>query len=114
MTCDLTEFYDGGYLSVKGLEIIENWPIEESDTLLDSIKPVWMHSDCGCWHKYQERKLYRIATGGWSGNEDIIEALSKTQDGIWWHMWWIMSKRGGLYIFQDPEEYRKKWTRGKK
>ena len=40
-----------------------------------------------------------LATGGWSGNEEVISAL---HDNEWflWSMFWQKSERGGLHVFQ--------------
>lgn len=44
---------------------------------------------------------YSLSTGGWSGNEDVIEAM---QQSMGWVFWWQSSRRGGHYIFQVPDE----------
>ena len=41
-----------------------------------------------------------LSTGGWSGNEDIIEVLEST---IFWLMFWQKSERGGHYYFEIPD-----------
>lgn len=46
---------------------------------------------------------YRFATGGWSGNEDIIRAL---QVNFLTFYTWRMSVRGGLHIFVLPARWR--------
>lgn len=43
---------------------------------------------------------YRISTGGWSGNEDIIDAM---QESLGWSFTWVQSRRGGHYIFEVPD-----------
>jgi hypothetical protein len=40
----------------------------------------------------------RIATGGWSGCEDVIAALG--QNPVVWGRYWESSHRGGLHVFQ--------------
>lgn len=40
-----------------------------------------------------------LHTGGWSGNEEIICALQKSQ---FWFFWWESSRRGGHYYFEIP------------
>ena len=49
----------------------------------------------------QPEELYRylrFATGGWSGNEDVIEALR--ENFVAWAMAWKLSASGGLHIFR--------------
>lgn len=46
-------------------------------------------------------KRVRLSTGGWSGNEDAINAL---KDGFFWFAWWTTTRRGGHYTFDVPED----------
>lgn len=41
----------------------------------------------------------RLATGGWSGNESIVEAIDASMFRI---LWWHLSQRGGLHIYRVP------------
>ena len=52
----------------------------------------------------QDGRRYRIATGGWSGNEDVIDALEDSE-GMFWIVCWQESKRGGAYQFEIPEGF---------
>ena len=45
-------------------------------------------------------KWIKFATGGWSGNEEIIGAM-RSNYGIW-SLLWESSHRGGLHIFHKP------------
>lgn len=44
-------------------------------------------------------RFLRLVTGGWSGNEDLIEAFAGSMA---YAVTWQMSARGGLYIFKYP------------
>ena len=41
-----------------------------------------------------------LHTGGWSGNEDIIDKLSDT---LFWMICWESTRRGGHYYFEIPK-----------
>lgn len=43
--------------------------------------------------------LYDVSTGGWSGNEELIEAVHQT---FMWTLVWESSRRGGHYTFFVP------------
>lgn len=45
---------------------------------------------------------FRFITGGWSGNEDILDALGK--NFVFWSQCWKSSHRGGKFVFELPEE----------
>ena len=41
--------------------------------------------------------IITLMTGGWSGNQDIIDALSKSS---FWKDWWERSERNGTHVFK--------------
>jgi hypothetical protein len=49
-------------------------------------------------HKERPVLMLELHTGGWSGNEDIIEALQNHK--LFWMMWWWKTERGGHYYFE--------------
>ncbi len=61
--------------------------------LVEMLKEVWHFED---YVKHEGSRL-ELHTGGWSGNEDIIEAL---QDSMFWVLCWQKSERGGHYYFE--------------
>jgi hypothetical protein len=88
-------------LSFKGtprqmIEFISSmwWPQAESTATFDAVE----EDEFG-----QPKELYkwRIATGGWSGNEDIISNLAET---FFWMRFWQSTHRGGGYIFYIPRK----------
>ena len=40
---------------------------------------------------------YEFTTGGWSGNEDVINAMQENR--LFWSLCWQESKRGGYHRF---------------
>lgn len=90
------------YPTEEQLKQIEIWRGDDFHGLMKFIKPIWMYSDCGYWK--QEKSEYHISTGGWSGNEEIIDSMQKNY--IWWTMFWKQSTRGGHYIFKDTKDYK--------
>jgi hypothetical protein len=93
-----------GYPTEEMLQEIVAWDYKDCKGLLDAIKPYWQYSDCGYWRteeveEYGKKKLhYHISTGGWSGNEDILESLKANT--MFWILAWVQSRRGGHYIFE--------------
>ena len=82
------------YPTKKQLKVIKNWDATDFDGLMEYLKSVWH------WPEYvtQVGKEYHLSTGGWSGNEDIIYALSKNY--MFWALYWSHSRRGGHYVFE--------------
>ncbi len=59
----------------------------------------WDH-DMGKWveEDTEEGVLCKLATGGWSHNEEVISALYANH--VFWGMCWVKSERGGYYEFE--------------
>ncbi len=88
---------DDDYPTEDELKRIREWPYTKPVLLFDFVRSIWHWPDMAkC-----DGRTYRFATGGWSGNEDIIGALSENSSA--WSMCWSVSARGGLHIFDVPE-----------
>jgi len=99
---------EGDYPSEKMLRKLRKWPIDKANDALDFIAQEWWCPDFGVSHDLREEeakvvhaeegdKFLRLATAGWSGNEELIYAFKKSYA---WMMTWRLSSRGGLFIFQ--------------
>lgn len=90
-----------GYPSEGDLARIRAWPHSDMRGLLAFVHSLWCWPDWG-WDESEDegRTLYTISTGGWSGNEDLIEALESNHP--FWMMCWLSSRRGGHYEFRLP------------
>ncbi len=87
----------GNYPSEEELRAIRNWDtIHDPLGLVEFVRDVWWNPDWG--FKKTKHKL-ELHTGGWSGNEDIINALK--ENTMFWWVYWETSKRGGHYWFDD-------------
>ena len=94
-----------GYPIEEELEKIRTWDIVDFLGMMKFIKCIWKYPERG-WHESlvpcefgkDTQQVYEISTSGWSGNEEIIEAIHNN------HMMWILhcyqSTRGGQYIFK--------------
>ena len=83
-----------GYPEEHELEKIETWDCDDFKGMMDFVASLWYYPD----YFEQDGGTYRLSTGGWSGNEEIIGAMK--QNSIFWLMCWQMSKRGGHYEFK--------------
>lgn len=87
-----------GYPDDKELEAIETW---EMDWTGEGFRPLMDYVKSLNWEAYgsweQVGDMFRLATGGWSGNESIICALEKNFmfQAFCAEAW----RKGGLYIF---------------
>ena len=83
------------YPSEEVLDTIEIWLPDDIDGWFDYIRQNWwMGNDL-----INDRGMeIEMSTGGWSGNEDIIEAMHR--NAVMWNLCWVQSRRGGHYIFQ--------------
>lgn len=78
------------------LKIIEVWPYRDFHTLMEFVRKAW--SEFGRFEL--NGHFYILVTGGHSGNEAVIAALSNNQD--FWLTCWETSRRGGYYEFAVP------------
>lgn len=83
------------YPTENELEIIRKWDAMDFIGLMEFIHSIWAFE---AWGWKQDNEKYYVSTGGWSGNESIIEAMQDNY--VWWAMYWEQSNRGGHYIFQ--------------
>jgi hypothetical protein len=89
-----------GYPTEEELKKIREWDIVRGDPiqLMNYVRSIWWHAR-QLWREIKtvDEMDYDISTGGWSGNEDLIGALSDNQ--IFWTAYWHSSTRGGKYQF---------------
>lgn len=92
---------DYEYPTDEQLQRVREWPVTDIPGLMDYVKSLWWAPDWG-WHEEGDGR-YRISTGGWSGNESIIEAWEGNQ--MVWFICWVESRRGGHYKFEISKEF---------
>ena len=89
-----------GYPEECELAKISAWQVKQDDmkAFLDYLESKWHWPDSG--FKLTGKKVLRLElhTGGWSGNEEVIDALEK--NWIFWTLSWMSSHRGGHYYFR--------------
>jgi hypothetical protein len=95
------------YPTEENLKIIEEWNGKNIEAFLAYIESLWHWPDFGFKRKGGKVIRLELHTGGWSGNEDIIEALHKAWSGIFWTMYWMKSTKGGHYWFRIPLKSKK-------
>jgi hypothetical protein len=99
-----------GYPDGEELEKITNWPYTDLKGLMEYVKERWNYADWG-WNETGDTDygrpiiVYEISTGGWSGNESLIQALGENL--MFWNTCWYSSRRGGHYIFHMPDNKEK-------
>jgi hypothetical protein len=95
-----------GYPTEEELKKIKE--LKNVSELLNHLKSIWWMPDWGFVEYWgftsfpiREKALkLELHTGGWSGNEDIIRGLQKTD---FWILFWVRSERGGHYCFEIPK-----------
>ena len=97
---------DREYPTSEELQKIRDWDYTDVNGLIEYLKEIWHWKD---WITdtidmdevtNEEVRIIECHTGGWSGNEDIIESLHNNM--IFWVFYWIESRRGGHYKFHIP------------
>jgi len=81
---------------IREYDTVENYAL----TFLEIILDEWYHGDYG-WkiqRKYKgERKVF-VSTLGWSGNEDMMDALH--DNTFFWMLHYFSHQTGGHYVFR--------------
>lgn len=85
------------------LRMIEQFDVTQQDIeeLLSLIENEWEYADLGYFKRCTNNDgldILELHTGGWSGNEDIINAMER--NGFLWGFLWWKSERGGHYWFE--------------
>lgn len=80
------------------LKNIEEWS-GDYHGLMEYVRKLWLYADSGYWNKNDN--TYKISTGGWSGNEELIDALQANK--LFWLFCWLSSRRGGHFEFEIPK-----------
>ena len=92
-------FDDDGYPADEFLGFIASWDFKRGfDELMVFAMKGHTYRDRVDRTVQDEKAVWTISTGGWSGNESIICALM--ENTLFWMMCWVQSRRGGHYIFE--------------
>ena len=97
------ELDEDGYPTDEQLGAVEKWPYEDCEGLAEYVCNLWHFenwAELRDWKKDEfghEYRELRLATAGWSGNEDIVSALNKNM--MFSMLCWQSSHRGGLHIY---------------
>ena len=101
------------YPTEDELQKIRTWDWHDPHGLMAYVKERWHFADWGWTEEAwgwsdcpadepaaasRASRKYRISTGGWSGNEDIIRAMQ--ENAFFWTLCWWSSRRGGHYEFR--------------
>lgn len=98
---------DDGYPTDDELAQISAWPYTDPLGWFAFIRSCWHMAEWG-WTEYDGRdrghaeRVFQISTGGWSGNESIIDAMRAGEAKCCWYFFWYASRRGGHYEFRVP------------
>lgn len=93
------------YPSKDDLYKIQHWAFSDVRGLFDFIEQNEGMVHYGSFKRTimpDGRERIRIATGGWSGNEDMMFALER--NFIVYGSYWQLSARGGLEVYIIPSE----------
>jgi hypothetical protein len=91
-----------GYPTVEGIAAVQNFsgtPYE----FVELLREMWWSRDSISVHDTDDKdegvKEIRCVTVGWSGNEELIEAIGASMFGL---RFWESSHRGGLHVYRVP------------
>lgn len=92
------------YPTEEDLKRIEEWDYKDLLGLAQFVKSIWWHGEDMATiseekvNEFDKKyRMFKLVTGGWSGNEDILRALHNNQ--MFSMLAWQSSFRGGLHIY---------------
>ena len=88
------------YPTKQELSKIKKWNVlKRPIDLLNFIRNIWWCGETACIIRNNpDTTLFELHTYGWSGNEEIINALQ--ENPMFWMLYWQKSTRGGHYYFE--------------
>jgi hypothetical protein len=97
---DFDVFDDDGYPTDRFLNLIEEW--HHTDGFYELMEYAMSGHTYPQFRDRSEQEngdiIWNVSTGGWSGNESIIDALNS--NWLFWSMCWESSRRGGHHVFR--------------
>ena len=97
-----------GYPTKQELKAIKNWDKNDFLGLIEYVRQRWNWAVTACqtrWEKASKTGAdkravlhWELHTGGWSGNESLINALLENK--MFCMMWYYSWERGGHYVFK--------------
>jgi len=105
----MSEMMPDGYPTDDVLTRIREWPTNDLNGCLDFVHDLWHYGGPWCstdisnveselLHARPIDRYLRCATGGWSGNEEIVAAMDG--NAMLRVMCWRLSAAGGLHIWR--------------
>ncbi len=83
------------------ITVIAEWPVREFESfaaLMGFVEKAWRYPE---FFYVDEKGEYHLSTGGWSGNEDLIQAMQGNL--VFWGVCWLESRCGGHFKFRLPQ-----------
>lgn len=93
----MTAGYD--YPSDADLDRLRAWDLADPIGFLKAAQALWWIPDRHWPDEVVAGATFEVHTGGWSGNELVIEAMQAAHGGLLWHYVWEQTRRGGHYTF---------------
>jgi hypothetical protein len=92
-----------GFPTEESLLFLREYKTEQPfKDIIELIRYLWHYADWGfvLHRKYKGKQKLELHTGGWSGNEEIIQAILSNIYLTHFHMKYYMWKTGGHYYFE--------------
>lgn len=101
------EFDSNGYPTEETLEAIREWGYDDLPGLLRFVHECEYYGSCS--KLSADGKKLSFSCGGWSGNEEVIEALQANRYA--WMRLYVSALGGGHYLFTagSGDEERRRW-----